>query len=82
MALTIDELQLEIQANSMNAASSIDALSASLTRLRSSVKGGAGLTTTTKQFHAFAQAVQAMQAPTQKSKQPLNPWTLTETRAS
>ena len=35
----IDQLQIEIQANSTNAASSIDALSASLTRLRSSVKG-------------------------------------------
>ncbi len=66
MAVTIDELDIQIQANSKSAADGIDALSTSLTRLRSSVKGGAGLTTTTKQFHAFAQAVQAMQAPTQK----------------
>ena len=66
MAVTIDQLQIEIQASSTSAAGGVDALSASLVKLRSSVKGGAGLTTATKQFQTFAQAVQTMQAPTQK----------------
>lgn len=66
MAITIDQLQIEIQARSTSAASSIDALSTSLGKLRTAVKGGVGLTTATKQFQAFAQAVQTMQAPTQK----------------
>lgn len=66
MAITIDQLQIEIQARSTGAASGIDALTASLGKLRSAVKGGVGLTTATKQFQAFAQAVQTMQAPTQK----------------
>lgn len=66
MAIPIDQLQIEIQARSTSAASSIDALSTSLGKLRTAVKGGAGLTTTTKQLQAFSQAVQSMQAPTQK----------------
>ena len=66
MAITIDQLQIEIQARSTSAASSIDALSTSLGKLRTAVKGGAGLNTTTKQLQAFSQAVQSMQAPTQK----------------
>ena len=66
MAITIDELQVEIQAKSTNAAAGIDSLSASLSKMRSVVKGGAGLTTTTKQFQAFAQSVQAMQDPSGK----------------
>ena len=66
MALTIDQLQIEIQASSTGAANGIDLLSASLGKLRSAVKGGVGLTTATKQFQAFAQAVQTMQAPAQK----------------
>lgn len=66
MALTIDQLQIEIQANSSSAAKSIDALSSSLSQLRSTVKGGAGLTTVTKQFKAFSDSVNAMQVPSQK----------------
>lgn len=66
VALTIDELQVEIQAKSTGAGASIDALAVSLGKLRSAVKGGVGLTTATKQLNAFSQAVQNMQAPTQK----------------
>lgn len=66
MALTIDQLQIEIHASSTAAVSGVDALAASFTRLRSAARGGVGLTTATKQFHAFATAVQNMQAPTQK----------------
>lgn len=66
MAMTIDELQIEIQAKSSNAASGIDELSTSLGKLRAAVKGGVGLTTATRQFKAFSEAVQTMQAPTQK----------------
>lgn len=66
MAITIDELQVEIEANSTAAAQSVDALSKSLTMLRAAAKGGVGLTTTAKQLQALSQTVQDVQVPTQK----------------
>jgi hypothetical protein len=66
VAITIDELQVEIEANSTAAAQSVDALSRSLTMLRAAAKGGVGLTTTAKQLQALSQAVQTVQVPTQK----------------
>ena len=66
MALTIDELQVEIKARSESAASGIDALTASLNKLRTVVKDGVGLTTATKQLQALSQAVNSMQVPAQK----------------
>ncbi|HHT17878.1 MAG TPA: hypothetical protein GXZ77_09265, partial [Papillibacter sp.] len=66
MALTIDELQVEIKASSTSAASSIDALANSLSKLRAAVKGGVGLTTATKQFRAFSDAVRSLHVPTQQ----------------
>lgn len=66
MAVTIDQLQLEIKSSSASAAANLDALSASLTRLRTAVKGGVGLTTATKQFQAFAATVNGMQIPAEK----------------
>lgn len=53
-AVTIDELQLQIQANSSSAASSIDALSSSLNRLRIAARGGVGLTAVSKQISQLA----------------------------
>jgi len=66
MPETIDELQIKVEAASTDAASGIDKLSASLAKLKSAVKGGAGLTTTTKQFQALSQAMNTMQTPTEK----------------
>ena len=66
MAMTIDELQVEIRSSSANATKAIDELSISLGHLRSIVRGGAGLGTAVKQFQAFSQAIHSLQAPTQK----------------
>lgn len=63
---TIDELQIEIQASSASATGGIDALTATLTKLRTAVKGGAGLTTTTNQLKSLSQVVQTLQVPGQK----------------
>lgn len=68
MELTIDELQIEIQASSASAASGVDALASSLSRLKSAVKGGAGLTAVSKQLEAFSAAVSKMTVPSQKIK--------------
>lgn len=61
MALTIDELQIEIQASSSNAASGIDALEQSLRRLRAAVaplsKGGVGLTALGNSLKKFSDSV-------------------------
>lgn len=61
MALTIDELQIEIRASSSNAASGIDALEQSLRRLRAAVaplsKGGVGLTALGNSLKKFSDSV-------------------------
>ena len=56
MAVDIDSLQIEIEATSSDAASKIDQLATALTNLKAAAKGGAGLTTTTKQLQALANA--------------------------
>lgn len=56
MAVDIDSLQIEIEATSSDAASKIEQLATALTNLKSSAKGGAGLTTTTKQLQALSNA--------------------------
>lgn len=56
MAVDIDSLQIEIEATSNDAAQKIEQLSTALTKLKASAKGGAGLTTTTKQLQALADA--------------------------
>ena len=56
MAVDIDSLQIEIEATSSDAASKIDQLATALTNLKSVAKGGAGLTTTTKQLQALSNA--------------------------
>ena len=61
MALTIDELQIEIQQKSTGAASGIDALTAALGKLRTAAKGRRGAYHRFKQFDRLSQAVQAMQ---------------------
>ena len=56
MAVDIDSLQIEIEATSSDAASKINQLATALTNLKSAAKGGAGLTTTTKQLQALSNA--------------------------
>ena len=56
MAVDIDSLQIEIEATSSDAASKIEQLATALTNLKSAAKGGAGLTTTTKQLKALSDA--------------------------
>lgn len=56
MAVDIDSLQIEIEATSSDAALKIDQLATALTNLKSAAKGGAGLTTTTKQLKALSDA--------------------------
>ena len=53
-AAEIDSLQIEISATSSNAADNINKLSAALTNLKSTAKGGAGLTTVRNQLKALA----------------------------
>lgn len=53
-AAEIDSLQIEISATSSNAADNINKLSAALTNLKSTAKGGAGLTTVRNQLKALS----------------------------
>lgn len=56
MAVDIDSLQIEIEATTSDAAKKIEALTTALTGLKTAAKGGAGLTTTTKQLKALSEA--------------------------
>ena len=56
MAVDIDSLQIEIEATSSDAAEKINQLATALSNLRAAAKGGAGLTTTTKQLQALSNA--------------------------
>ena len=49
MPTTIEQLELEVQSSSSSAVSGIDALSASLAKLKAATKGGVGLTTVANQ---------------------------------
>lgn len=57
---TIDSLELEVQSSSQAAVSGIDALSASLSRLKTAVKGGVGLTSVTNQLRNINAALQSV----------------------
>lgn len=56
MAVDIDSLQIEIEATSSDAAEKIAQLATALTNLKTSAKGGAGLTSVTKQLRALSDA--------------------------
>lgn len=58
--VTIEQLAVEINSNSQNAVGGIDALSASLSKLKSSVKGGVGLTSVAKQITNLNTALAGM----------------------
>lgn len=57
MPTTIESLELEVQSNSTSAISGIDALSASLSKLKNAVKGGVGLTSVTNQLKGLNAAL-------------------------
>lgn len=56
MAVDIDTLQIQIEASSSDAAQKISQLATALSGLKAVAKGGAGLTTTTKQLQALSSA--------------------------
>ena len=56
MSTTIESLELELKSNSQSAASGIDALSASLEKLRQVTKGGLGLSSLVKNITALSAA--------------------------
>lgn len=58
--VTIEKLQLEVNSNSQNAVSGIDALSASLSKLKSSIKGGVGLSSVARQITNLNTALNGM----------------------
>ena len=58
--VTIEQLAVEINSNSQNAVGGIDALSASLSKLKNSVKGGVGLTSVAKQITNLNTALAGM----------------------
>jgi len=64
--VTIDELQIEIQSRSTEAAAGIDKLEASLNRLKTTSKGGAGLTATVNQLKKLSEALINVSVPTEK----------------
>lgn len=58
--VTIEKLQLEVNSNSQNAVSGIDALSASLSKLKTSIKGGVGLSSVARQITNLNTAINGM----------------------
>lgn len=66
MGITIDELDIQIQASANKASAGIDAFTTSLTTLKGAVKGGAGLTTIAKQLERFSTTVNTISDPSGK----------------
>lgn len=60
MPTTIEQLELEVQSSSTSAVSGIDALSASLSKLKNAVKGGVGLTSVANQVRNLDTALKSM----------------------
>lgn len=60
MAVNIDSLQIEIEATSSEAAKRVQNLADALTNLKAAAKGGAGLTTVSKQLQALASAAASL----------------------
>ena len=56
MAVDIDSLQIEIEATSSDAAAKVNELATALSNLKNAAKGGAGLTTVSRQLQALANA--------------------------
>lgn len=60
MPTTIESLELEVQSSSTSAIGGIDALSASLSKLKNAVRGGVGLTGVTNQLKGLNTALQGI----------------------
>ena len=60
MPTTIEQLELEVQSSSTSAVAGIDALSASLSRLKGAVRGGVGLTSVANQVRNLDTALKSM----------------------
>lgn len=60
MPTTIESLELEVQSSSTSAIGGIDALSASLSKLKNAVKGGVGLTSVANQIRNLNTALQGI----------------------
>lgn len=62
--LTIEQLELEVQSSSTSAVSGIDALSASLSKLKSATKGGVGLTSVASSVRKLDTALKSLDSST------------------
>lgn len=60
MPTTIEQLELEVQSSSTSAVAGIDALSASLSKLKNAVKGGVGLTSVANQVRNLSTSLKNM----------------------
>lgn len=60
MPTTIEQLELEVQSSSTSAVSGIDALSASLSELKTAAKGGVGLTSVANSVRSLDTALKSM----------------------
>lgn len=60
MPTTIEQLELEVQSSSASAVAGIDALSASLSKLKNAVRGGVGLTSVANQVRNLDTALKSM----------------------
>ena len=60
MPTTIEQLELEVQSSSTSAVAGIDALSASLSKLKNAVRGGVGLTSVANQIRNLDTALKSM----------------------
>jgi hypothetical protein len=60
MSTTIEQLELEVKSNSSSAVSGIDALSASLSKLKTATSGGVGLTSIANQLTKINTALQGV----------------------
>lgn len=69
MSTTIDSLQIEITQDSQQAMNGLDALTASLGRLKAASRGGVGLTAVSNQLKKLNDAVNTMQNPSTKISQ-------------
>jgi len=69
MSTTIDSLQIEITQDSQQAVNGLDALTASLGRLKAASRGGVGLTAVTNQLKKLNDALNTMQNPSAKISQ-------------
>lgn len=69
MSTTIDSLQIEITQDSQQAVNGLDALTASLGRLKTASRGGVGLTAVSNQLKKLNDAVNTMQNPSTKISQ-------------